>query len=304
MSADEITRIQPRRRTLGRGLGSLLGEAKTDYAQLDSEGNARPSKTVAIDLLSPLPFQPRRYFNTEALEELASSIREKGVLQPIMVRRHPVEAGQYQIIAGERRWRASSIAGLHEVPIIIRDFNDSEALEVALIENVQRQDLNIIEEAEGYDRLVNEYNHTQEDVARLVGKSRVHVANTLRLLRLPENLRQHLRSGELTAGHARAILAAGEDEDLIERILSSGMSVREAEQQAQQIKLKKAIEKPGEKVKLRDANIVALENELSQTLGLKVSITGRGSAGTLTIKYQTLDQFDDLLHRLVGKRED
>lgn len=304
MSADDITRIQPRRRTLGRGLGSLLGEAKDDYAQLDKEGNARPAKTVAIDLLAPLPFQPRRYFDTEALEELASSIREKGVLQPIMVRRHPVDSGHYQIIAGERRWRASSLAGLHEVPIIIREFNDSEALEVALIENVQRQDLNIIEEAEGYDRLVNEYSHTQEDVARLVGKSRVHVANTLRLLRLPETLRQHLRSGEITAGHARAILAAGEDEELIERILNSGISVREAEQQAQQIKLKKAIEKPGEKIKLRDANIVALENELSQTLGLKVSITGRGSAGTLTIKYQTLDQFDDLLHRLVGKRED
>ncbi len=290
-----------RRRTLGKGLGALLGEAAEDYSQLETARPATP-KTLAVELLSPGPYQPRQNFGRMALEELAESIKEKGIIQPILVRRHPSKPSEYQIIAGERRWRAAQIAGIHEVPVIVREFADSQMAEVALIENVQREDLSILEEAQAYQRLINDFHHTQEDVARLVGKSRAYVANTLRLLKLPQEVQDQVNEGLITAGHARAMLSVGDDPELFQKLLArnaSGnkMSVREMEAEVQASR--GADYKPA-KGKLRDANTVALEKMLADTLGLKVSITGRGAKGTLMIRYQTLDQLDDVLKKLCG----
>ncbi len=290
------------RRTLGKGLGALLGEAAEDYSQLDS---ARPAtaKAMPIEILSAGPYQPRQNFGTVALEELAESIKEKGIIQPILVRRHPSKPNEFQIIAGERRWRAAQLAGLHEVPVIVREMADSQMAEVALIENVQREDLTILEEAQAYQKLINDFHHTQDAVAKLVGKSRAYIANTLRLLKLPQDVQDKVNEGLITAGHARALLSVGNDPDLYQKLLArnnggKGMSVREAEAAAQEQRAEKGI-KPI-KGKLRDANTVALEKMLADTLGLKVSITGRGAKGTLMIRYQNLDQLDDLLRKLCG----
>lgn len=286
---------QQRRRTLGKGLGALLGEAAEDYSQLDAP---RSTKATPIELLSPGPYQPRTNFTPEALSELAESIREKGIIQPILVRRHPARAGEFQIIAGERRWRAAQIVGLHEVPVIVREMADTEMAEIAIIENVQREDLSLLEEAQAYQRLVTEFHHRQEDIARLVGKSRAYVANTLRLLKLSPEIQTRINDGLITAGHARAMLAAGDDPELLEFIGRPGITVREAEQ-AVQHKRQETGAKPA-KGKLRDANTVALEQEVSRILGLSVSITGRASKGSLTIKYTSLDQLDSLIHKLCG----
>lgn len=287
------------RRTLGKGLGALLGEAAEDYSQLD---NARPApaKSAPVDMMSPGPYQPRQNFGTMALQELAESIKEKGIIQPILVRRHPSRPHEYQIIAGERRWRAAQLAGLHEVPVIVRDMADSQMAEVALIENVQREDLSILEEAQAYQRLITDFHHTQEAVSRLVGKSRAYIANTLRLLKLPQDVQDKVNEGLITAGHARALLSVGDDPELFQKILNrgKGMSVREAETEVQHRRLEKG-SKPA-KGKLRDANTVALEKMLADTLGLKVNISGRGAKGTLMIRYQNLDQLDDLLRKLCG----
>lgn len=306
MTDDTMNRTR-RRGSLGKGLGALLGEAAEDYAQLDQNTPARAPKGVRPEQLVPGPFQPRQHFDAEALADLTQSVKEKGVLQPIMVRRTPGNPEQYQIIAGERRWRAASAAGLKEVPVIIKDYTDGEALEVAIIENVQRQDLNVMEEARGYHRLQQEYRHTQEDIARLVGKSRSHVANTLRLLNLPAQVQNQLESGKLSAGHARAVLAAGGDPQVVDLIIKHEMSVREAEELALGVKQEKAaLEQIGEalkkepKIKLRDANLLALETELTHKLGLRVQLKGRGQSGALTIHYQNLDQFDDLVKKLCG----
>lgn len=290
-----------RRRTLGKGLGALLGEAAEDYSQLDAARPATP-RTLAVELLSPGPYQPRQNFSRKALEELAESIKEKGIIQPVLVRRHPSKANEYQIIAGERRWRAAQIAGVHEVPVIVREFADSQMAEVALIENVQREDLSILEEAQAYQRLINDFHHTQDEVAKLVGKSRAYVANTLRLLKLPRDVQDQVNEGLITAGHARAMLSVGDDPELFQKLLArnaggSVMSVREMEAEVQA--RRGAGYKPA-KGRLRDANTVALEKMLADTLGLKVSITGRGAKGTLMIRYQTLDQLDDVLRKLCG----
>jgi ParB family chromosome partitioning protein len=292
---DPQTRRTTTRRTLGKGLGALLGEAAEDYAQVDA---VRSPKTVPVEMLHPGPLQPRRQFDASALADLAQSIRERGILQAILVRRHPNKPSEYQIIAGERRWRAAQQAGLHEVPITIRDFSDVEALEVAIVENVQREDLSAIEEAEGYQRLIADYGHSQDDLARTVGKSRAHISNTMRLLKLPDNIRSKIDAGEISAGHARALLASGNPEELLEKILAEGLSVRGAEEAARQSAA--AIGKKPKGGRIKDPNTAALERELSATLGLRVTIAGKAQKGTLMIHYQTLDQLDDVLKRLCG----
>jgi len=231
----------------------------------------------------------------DAIAELASSIVEKGVLQPLLVRPHPDRAGQFEIIAGERRWRAAQQAKLHEVPVLVRNFTDVEALEVGLIENLQRQDLSPIDEALGYQRLLDEFHHTQEKLADGVGKSRSHVANTLRLLNLPENVRNMVEDGSLSAGHARALLGLENATALARKTVSEGLSVRQVEKLAREAQSpKKAVtNKPA-----KDANTAALEKTLSAALGLKVDIKSGKSGGSLTIHYKTLDQLDSILHRI------
>jgi ParB family chromosome partitioning protein len=280
-----------KRRNLGRGLSALFGEESEDYAALD---RLRQAKTVSIDLIRAGRFQPRRHFEEEALQALAESIREKGVLQPILVRRHPEEATAYEIIAGERRWRAAQLAQLHEVPVVIRELDDREALEVALVENVQRQDLMPLEEAEGYRRLMDEFEHTQENLAKAVGKSRSHVANMMRLLTLPEPVKHHLDAGRLTAGHARALLNAGDPIALAEEVVRRGLNVRQAESLAKTAKPAKR----QHEAKPKDPDTAALERDLENLLGLKVTVNFAGRGGALTIHYRTLEQLDDVLRRL------
>ncbi|MGD9744558.1 MAG: ParB/RepB/Spo0J family partition protein [Dongiaceae bacterium] len=281
-------------RRLGRGLSALLGQESADYASLD---RVRTSKMVPIEYLQPGSVQPRRHFGDAELESLAESIRANGILQPILVRRRPNSPYSYEIVAGERRWRAAQRAKLHEVPVVIRELEDREALEIALVENLQRENLSPIEEAEGYRRLMEEFKNTQEELAEHVGKSRSHVANTLRLLGLPEEIRGMLDRGELSAGHARPLLTAPDALALAKRIVAEGLSVRETERLALAVKAPK----PERKTKPpapRDADTIALERDLSNLLGLKVSIAFDGTGGTLAIKYASLEQLDALLQRL------
>lgn len=297
--------VEHKRRNLGRGLSSLLGEDEpADLGELDK---LRSSKTVPVEFVRPGRFQPRHNFDDERFQELVESVRAKGILQPILVRRHPDDRNSYEIIAGERRWRAAQMAQLHDVPVIIREFSDKEALEVALVENLQRQDLSAIEEAEGYRRLMEEFQHTQEDLGKVVGKSRSHVANTLRLLTLPALVRTMVEEGTLSAGHARALLGSPNAEALAEKVAAKGLSVRQTEKLAQSeggktARSSGAADKPGEE--RRDADTVALERDLSNLLGLKVNIKFFGSGGELTIHYNSLEQLDDVLHRLSNPRDD
>ncbi len=287
MSADETPR-----RNLGRGLSALLGEESEDYASLDRR---RATGTVPIDMIHPSPFQTRRRFDESEMEALVESMREKGVLQPILVRRHPETAEAYQIVAGERRWRAAQQARLHEVPVIIKDLADREVLEISLIENIQREDLSALEEAEGYRRLLEEFSHTQEELARVVGKSRSHVANLIRLLALPEPVKELLDSGALTAGHARALLKVGEPEALAREVVRRGLNVRQTERLVQR---RRASGSEKRRARQKDADTLALERNLSAFLGLKVTIAPRRKGGELVIRYHTAEQLDDLLQRL------
>ena len=283
---------QGRRRGLGRGLGQLFGDDAQDYAELDKH---RQAKSVPIDQIYPGRFQPRKHYDEEALATLVESIKAQGILQPILVRRHPESANAYEIIAGERRWRAAQLAQLHEVPILIKDLPDRDALEVALVENIQRQDLNAVEEAEGYRRLVDEFGHTQEDLAKVVGKSRSHVANLLRLLTLPEPVRKLVETGQLTAGHARALVGNPDAEVLAKRIVDKGLTVRQTE------KLVTPEKASGPTAKIAaptDPNTAALERDLETLLGLRVKVAYDGKTGSLTIYYGTLDQLDGLLSRI------
>lgn len=280
---------------LGRGLSALLGSDAADYATLDK---VRTAKEVPIELLRANRYQPRHVFNAEALDELVDSIREKGILQPILVRRVADSADQYEIIAGERRWRAAQKAKLHKVPVVIKDLTDGEMLEVALIENIQRSDLTPIEEARGYERLMNEFSHTQEQLSQLVGKSRSHVANLLRLLTLPKELQDMLADGRLTMGHARALINADDPVALAKRIVQDNLNVRATEDLARAAKPKGA-RGGGPRGRERDPDTAALELDLSQTVGLKVTIMQRSNeAGELRIAYSTLEQLDDLCQRL------
>lgn len=296
-----------KRQNLGRGLDALLGEDSEDYAELDK---LRQGKTAPIEYLEPGPFQPRRLFAAEDMESLIDSIRDKGVLQPILVRRHPADPTRYQIIAGERRWRAAQAAQLHEVPVVIREFDDRAALEVALVENIQRQDLTPIEEAEGYRRLMEEFGHTQEALAQVIGKSRSHIANMLRLLALPDSVRDAVEEGKISAGHARALLVVPNSESLLGQVIAKGLSVRDTEKLVQRAKAPESGDDDGaastgtgkrrrSSGREKDTDTLALERDLSALLGLTVSIDFKpGQGGVLSIEYRTLEQLDDVLSRL------
>ena len=286
------------RRGLGRGLSALLGEVESAPAQAPGD-QAAGSREAPIELLKRNPDQPRRTFREEDLEDLTNSIREKGVLQPILVRPSPTAPGEFQIVAGERRWRAAQRAGLRSVPIMVRELDDLAVLEIGIIENVQRADLNVLEEALSYKVLMEKFERTQDAIAQTIGKSRSHVANTLRLLALPEEVQSYLVSGELSAGHARAIAAAADPVALAKQIIEGGLSVRETEALARKAPTApSAKNKGGRPPKVKDTDTQALEADLSSVLGLDVTIDHRGGAGSLTISYATLEQLDDLCNRL------
>ncbi|HET8727907.1 MAG TPA: ParB/RepB/Spo0J family partition protein [Alphaproteobacteria bacterium] len=306
-----------KRTNLGRGLDALFGDEDDDYGPID---RLRQSRLLPIEQLEPNPYQPRKVFDPAAMESLVESVREQGILQPILVRPVADERDRYQIIAGERRWRAAQQAKLHEVPAVIRDLTDLEALQIAIVENVQRSDLSAIEEAEGYRRLIDEFGYTQADLARVIGKSRSHIANTLRLLDLPVEVMTMLDERKLTAGHARALLTSADPLATAKIVVEQDLSVRQTEAMA-----RKQPPDPEEALGIppalsagsatsgpsgpsgrgrpvsgpKDPDTAALEQEMSNLLGLKVTIdSGRGQAGSLTIHYQTLEQLDDVLHRL------
>ncbi|MBX9698708.1 MAG: ParB/RepB/Spo0J family partition protein [Acetobacteraceae bacterium] len=275
---------------LGRGLSALIPEAPA----ATSDGAQR---SLPIEAIEPGPFQPRNAMDPGALQELSDSIRTHGLLQPILVRPHPGSAGRYQIIGGERRWRAAQAVPLHEVPVVIRDLDDRQAMAAALVENLQRQDLGALEEAEGYQRLLEEFGMTQEVLGQAVGKSRSHVANTLRLLNLPDRVRELLREGALTAGHARALLTAPDPVGLAMQVVDRGLNVRQTEAMAAAKPRPAAAERTPAP---RDRETVALERELSAHLGLRVTIRDEGGAGQVTIRYRDLDQLDGLIRLLRG----
>lgn len=272
---------------LGRGLSALLGDAAA------ASPNTVGLRTLSITAVEPGPFQPRELQDEAALAELAASIREHGVLQPILVRAVKGKANRFQIIGGERRWRAAQAAGLHEVPALVRDFSDREAMAAGLVENLQRQDLNPLEEAEGYGRLTQQFGLTQEALARAVGKSRPHVANTLRLLNLPERVRDLLREGALTAGHARALLTAKDPVGLALQVVDRGLNVRQAEALAATRNVPPAPRSP-----TTDAETRALERQITGHLGLKVTIRHGQRGGQVTLSYKNLDQLDGLVRLL------
>ncbi|NQU56753.1 MAG: ParB/RepB/Spo0J family partition protein [Rhodospirillales bacterium] len=290
---------EDKKRKLGRGLSALLGDASDDYATLDK---GRSSKNVAIEFLQPGKYQPRHIMDDEQIEELSRSIAEKGVLQPLLVRRLSDTEGPdtYEIIAGERRWRAAQRAKLHEVPVIIKDLSDQETLEIALVENLQRQDLSPLEEAEGYQRLMQEFTHTQEGLAKAMGKSRSHVANTMRLLALPEALKAMIDGGQLSAGHGRALLTANDPLALAKIVLKQGLNVRQTEKlvKKESASSGQAATRPVSK----DPDTLALERDMSELLGLKVDIRFNKGRGSLTVHYTDLAQLDDVLARLSHKQ--
>ncbi len=285
-----------KKRGLGRGLSSLLGEDYEDYAALD---RVRGAKDVPIEQLKPNRYQPRRYFDQQKAAELVDSIREKGVLEPLLVRRMPEDPGLFEIIAGERRWRAAQKAQLHQVPVVIKEISDGEALELSIIENVQREDLTPLDEAEGYSRLIAEFSHSQEQIGRLVGKSRSHVANMLRLLTLPNAVKAFLADGRLTAGHARALITADNPERLALKIVDQGLNVRAAENLTKRPRKKAAPAAP------KDPDTIALEHDISNALGLKVALRHKSEAegGEVRIVYRTLEQLDEICRRLCSQGE-
>lgn len=289
---------------LGRGLSALIGDvpptSAADTSPASTDGAATTQRSLPIEVLEPSPFQPRGAMEPGPLQELADSIREHGLLQPILVRPAPGAHGRYQIIGGERRWRAAQLVPLHEVPVVIRPLDDRQAMAAALVENLQRQDLNALEEAEGYRRLLDEFGLTQDALGQAVGKSRSHVANTMRLLGLPERVRELLRDGALSAGHARALLTAPDPIGLALQVVDRGLNVRQTEALAASKPRSSAPEagKPGPAP--RDPDTVALERELSNHLGLKLSIRHEGKGGQVVIRYRDLDQLDGLIRLLRG----
>jgi ParB family chromosome partitioning protein len=311
-----VTEASSKKKGLGRGLSHLFGEAEAAYRTPDRETNdvaaapaAAGAKTLPIAFLRPGRFQPRRHFDEAALEELASSIRQHGLLQPILVRPLEGHPDNYEIIAGERRWRAAQKAALHEAPVIIQSLTDTQALEIALVENLQRQDLTALEEAEGYQRLIDEFRHSHSELGQMVGKSRSHVANMLRLLSLPEHVKTMIQGGQLSAGHARALLTAPDPQALAKTVAERGLSVRETEQLANQAKAApKARVLVGREAdlasqapsgpKAKHADLLALERDLAARLGLRVIIAPQGAGGTLSIAYRSLDQLDQVLEKL------
>jgi ParB family transcriptional regulator, chromosome partitioning protein len=277
---------------LGRGLAALLGDVATQPPH--QVGSVRQ---LALDQLEPNPFQPRSTIDADALDELAQSIRVSGILQPLLVRPHPTQQDRFQIIAGERRWRAAAAAGLHEVPTLVRQMADTEAAAVALIENLQRQDLNAIDEADGYQRLINQFDLTQEAVGQAVGKSRSHVTNTLRLLSLPPMVKEALRTGVISAGHARALLTHAEPEAAMQDVVQRHLSVRQTEALAARRQAGETAKSPPPD---RNPDIAAAERQLAERLGLRVRITFDGSGGTVQIRYTDLDQLDNIMNRFAS----
>jgi ParB family transcriptional regulator, chromosome partitioning protein len=285
---------------LGRGLASLIGEASPGEARISAHGEQR---LLSIDQLHPSGRNPRRAFGDIELIELADSIRQKGLLQPIIARPDR-ERGGFEIVAGERRWRAAQKAAVHTVPVIVRELSDQEAAEFALIENVQRTDLNPIEEATGYSELIEKFGYTQEQVAEVIGKSRSHLANTLRLLRLPASVQGLLQDGHLTSGHARALIGRDDAETLARRIVEENLNVRAVEALVQAEARGDGANSPRRHGGEKDADARAFEKDLSDSLGLKVEIKpGSGESGTLSIKYGNFDQLDYIRTRLVGPAE-
>ncbi|MVS99194.1 ParB/RepB/Spo0J family partition protein [Devosia marina] len=282
---------------LGRGLAALIGDmAAIEGARVTESSGG--SKRLPVDFIIANRANPRRSFGAEQLEELTNSIREKGVMSPLLVR--PTDDPNiFELIAGERRWRAAQKAGLHDVPVIVREVDDKEALELAIIENVQRADLNPLEEALGYGQLIEQFDYTQQDLAQVIGKSRSHVANTLRLLKLPEDVRGMVSSGTLTAGHARTLITVEDPAALARQIVEKGLSVREAEALSQQRDLPKR--KPATEPTQRDADTLALERRLADALGLSVALNHTERGGKVEIRYKTLEQLDDICLRLTGR---
>jgi ParB family chromosome partitioning protein len=273
------------RNRLGRGLASLIS------------GTAEDQRSLPLAAIKPGRFNPRRNFSQSQLDELAASIRERGLVQPLVVRPSLSDAESFEIVAGERRWRAAQLANLHTVPVVVRELTDQEAVELAIIENVQREDLNAIEEGEGYKLLMDGHGYTQEDLAKVIGKSRSHLANTLRLLKLPDRVQEMVRSGQLSAGHARALIGRADAEALALRIVNEGLTVRDIEALTQE-------KSPKPKRRSKDADTRAAEAELAEALGLGVEIKkGKGEKGELRIRYTTLDQLEDLRHRLLRRAQ-
>lgn len=296
------------RQSLGRGLDALFNEVSNERSieQLDDNFNTFSDDQkidglnyIPIENLMPSSLQPRKYFDDTKLNELASSIKEKGLLQPLLVREK--ENGKYEIIAGERRWRASQIASLHQIPAVVKNLNDTEVLEVALIENLQRADLSPIEEAEGYQRLIDEFGHTQKDISELVSKSRSHIANIIRLLSLPKEIKKYLDSGEISMGHARALIGIDKPLLIVKKIIQQGLSVRSVEKMITRINSKINSKSNINDLK-KDINTIEIEKRLQDSLGVKVDILFDGKGGKLTFHYSDLEQLDDLVTSVIKNK--
>lgn len=289
-----------RQRGLGRGLSALMADIEQTVGDTGpSSSERRSDMLVPIENVHPNPDQPRRHFDVDELNDLAGSIRSKGIIQPLVVRAHPEKTGEYEIVAGERRWRASQLAQLHELPIVVREFSDLDVLEIAIIENIQRADLNPIEEAIGYRQLMDKFGHTQEQMAEALGKSRPHIANVLRLLALPKDVQAFVINGSLSSGHARALITAPNASDLARVVVARGLSVRQTE------KLVKEPKAPGKDrmpKSAKDADTRALEGDLSAALKMAVFITHNPGqeGGSITIRYKNLEQLDELCRHLAG----
>jgi len=296
-----VTPLRKPRPGLGRGLSALLGDAEREEPVRPGSEHSPGVRMLPVSSLAPHPEQPRRHFDEDALEELAKSIAARGLIQPIVVRPHGKE---YQIVAGERRWRAAQRARLHEVPVIVRDLDEAETLEIAIIENIQREELNAIEEAEAYAKLIGQFGHTQEVLAKIVHKSRSHIANLLRLLDLPPSVRQRVVEGALTMGHARALIGAPDPEKLARIVVERDLSVRETEKLAREAKPRAAGKANGNGSGDLGANadIAALERQLGDVLGLNVKISYGDKGGAMTLAYSTLDQLDMICQRLTGEK--
>ena len=287
-----MTQVQKRR--LGRGLAALIGDDTSEEAVVQ---DARSLRHVPVELLHPNPNNPRKHFAEEDLESLAKSLKDKGLLQPLVVR--PRADGSFEIVAGERRWRASQMAGIHELPVLIRELDDRETLEIALIENIQRSDLNALEEARAYRQLMDQYNYTQQQLADSIGKSRSHIANTMRLLSLPEAIQHQIENGKLTAGHARSLVATEYPAEMADQIIKLGLTVREAEELARKNSVAPETKSHSSE---KDADTRALEKTLTETLGLSTSIKHRGNGGgSVLISYKSLDQLDEVIRKLTAQ---
>jgi ParB family chromosome partitioning protein len=285
---------------LGRGLAALIGDMQPIEAPRLADNLQAGQRRLPVEFLIANRANPRRDFDSDQLDELTNSIREKGVMQPLLVR-PTSDPDQFEIIAGERRWRAAQRAGLHDVPVVVREVDDKEALELAIIENVQRVDLNPLEEAQGYEQLIEQFSYTQQDLAQVIGKSRSHVANTLRLLKLPREVRDMVTNGQLTAGHARTLITAEDPAAVAREIVERGLSVREAEALSQRGASKEGAPKKPSTHLERDADLMALEKRLSDAIGLKVAVAAKkDGSGTVQIGYRTLEQLDTVLALLTG----